>query len=247
MRILGRSGISCAAAKSRGLLSAVLGSLFFHAGVGVWLCWPASTPIVMPQQHVVEVAILMETAPQGEGRSDPKDEEKEESTDKAAGNKTLAAPDSRQAAEIERSDKAKGRPSSEPDVAPPQEPSPQQHKSEPAQKGPLLPVSGPQAASATAPNAAIIPPVFNAAYLENMPPGYPPAARRRNIEGKVLLYVEVSEDGVAQSVSVAHTSGSALLDEAARRAVLTWRFVPARQGDRNVAAGVTVPIVFTLR
>jgi protein TonB len=96
------------------------------------------------------------------------------------------------------------------------------------------------------PGPAWLPPRFDAAYLDNPPPAYPPAARRAREQGRVLLRVLVSADGRAITVEVAQGSGSALLDEAAVDAVRRWRFVPARRGDVAVQAHVQVPIVFSL-
>jgi protein TonB len=45
---------------------------------------------------------------------------------------------------------------------------------------------------------------------------------------------------------VHESSGHARLDEAAREAVGRWRFVPAKQGTRALAAWVLVPVRFAL-
>lgn len=108
------------------------------------------------------------------------------------------------------------------------------------------PPAAPAPAPAPAPVAAVTPPRFNAAYLNNPPPNYPPLARRMGDEGKVLLRVYVTPDGAAGEVRVLTTSGSPMFDEAAVAAVKQWRFVPAKQGDSPVAAWVQVPIVFKL-
>lgn len=89
-------------------------------------------------------------------------------------------------------------------------------------------------------------PVFDAAYLNNPAPQYPTSAKRRNIEGKVLLEVLVSVDGNAQKVVVSRSSGFAILDNAALEAVKNWRFVPAKKAGKAVAAQVTVPIEFKI-
>ncbi len=48
---------------------------------------------------------------------------------------------------------------------------------------------------------------------------YPPLARRRRIEGTALLAFEIGADGRARRVAVASSSGFAVLDRAALRAV----------------------------
>lgn len=89
-------------------------------------------------------------------------------------------------------------------------------------------------------------PIFNAAYLQNPQPPYPLSARRRGIEGKVLLRAEVGSDGVSNRVEVKKSSGWEMLDQAARQAVKNWRFVPARKGEQAVTAWVEIPIAFRL-
>ena len=87
---------------------------------------------------------------------------------------------------------------------------------------------------------------FDADYLHNPKPVYPPLSRRLGEEGKVLLKVRVTAQGTAEQVDIQTGSGYARLDAAARDAVLRWRFVPARRGDEPVAASVIVPITFAL-
>ncbi|WP_230976251.1 energy transducer TonB [Pseudothauera nasutitermitis] len=87
---------------------------------------------------------------------------------------------------------------------------------------------------------------FDADYLNNPPPVYPPLSRRMREEGRVMLRVHVSADGSPTAVELNTSSGSGRLDNAARDAVQRWRFAPARRGDRAVDAWVLVPIVFKL-
>ncbi len=97
-----------------------------------------------------------------------------------------------------------------------------------------------------APPAPIIPPRFDADYLQNPAPPYPPLARRMGERGKVVLRVLVSAEGTAERVELKSSSGSMRLDQSALTTVKGWRFVPARQGDQKLAAWVLVPIVFTI-
>lgn len=89
-------------------------------------------------------------------------------------------------------------------------------------------------------------PSFGAAYLKNPAPKYPSSARRNKEQGKVLLRVFVSGDGLAKQVQLYAGSGSSSLDDAAITAVKKWRFVPAKQGSETVEAWVQVPVVFKL-
>lgn len=88
---------------------------------------------------------------------------------------------------------------------------------------------------------------FDADYLLNPAPAYPPMSRRLGEEGKVLLRVFVESTGRPSQIEIKTGSGSARLDQAAQDAVWRWKFVPARRGDETVGAWVMVPIVFNLR
>lgn len=98
-----------------------------------------------------------------------------------------------------------------------------------------------------APPAPIAPPRFDADYLDNPAPSYPGLSRSLGEQGRVLLRVYVSPDGNALQVEIRESSGYEKLDKAARNTVKRWRFVPAKQGERGVAAWVLVPISFSLR
>jgi protein TonB len=89
-------------------------------------------------------------------------------------------------------------------------------------------------------------PNFNAAYLNNPAPDYPPISRRLGEQGLVLLQVQVTADGAAGSVELQTGSGSTRLDQAALEAVKKWRFIPAKRGEQLVSASVVVPIRFSL-
>ena len=101
-------------------------------------------------------------------------------------------------------------------------------------------------AFATAEGAGLVAARFDAAYLNNPPPVYPPVARRRGEAGTVRLRVAVSAEGLPDAVSLQLGSGSHWLDRAAQEAVRRWRFVPARRDGTAVASTIIVPIVFRL-
>ena len=104
--------------------------------------------------------------------------------------------------------------------------------------------------AAPAPPAAPLPVVgarFDADYLRNPRPVYPSASRRLGEEGRVVLRVTVSAEGLPESVEIKQTSGFRRLDEAARAAVERWRFVPARRGATAIESSVLVPLQFNLQ
>jgi protein TonB len=100
-----------------------------------------------------------------------------------------------------------------------------------------------EASSAAPP---VIGPSFDAAYLSNPVPPYPAAARRLKLQGTATVRVLVSPDGHPRSVKLEKSSGARILDEAALQAVQHWSFVPARRGDKTIAAEVDVPVRFRL-
>lgn len=87
---------------------------------------------------------------------------------------------------------------------------------------------------------------FDADYLRNPAPAYPPLARRMGEEGKVILRVSVNPQGTADSVEIRTSSGSPRLDEAAQKTVRNWKFIPAKRGDAAIQSWVLVPIIFKL-
>ena len=108
-------------------------------------------------------------------------------------------------------------------------------------------VAAPAPQPITAAPVPVIPPNFNADYLDNPPPVYPALSRRLSEQGKVMLRVLVNARGGADKIELKSSSGSSRLDDAALETVKHWRFVPARQGDQPVPAWVLIPITFTLK
>lgn len=108
------------------------------------------------------------------------------------------------------------------------------------------PPANPIANTAPAVTNAVSAARFDAAYLHNPRPNYPPLSRRLGEEGRVLLRVRVMPDGNPAAVDLEKSSNFERLDEAARQVVTRWRFVPAKRGDEAIEASVIVPIVFRL-
>ena len=109
------------------------------------------------------------------------------------------------------------------------------------------------AAPVEAKPAPVVPPAepvsqarFDADYLKNPAPAYPPLSRRMGEEGKVVLRVSVNAQGSADSVEIRTSSGSQRLDESAQKTVRNWKFIPAKRGDLAVQSWVLVPIIFKL-
>lgn len=112
---------------------------------------------------------------------------------------------------------------------------------------PATPVTGTAIESAPRVEAPVeVPPRHDVAYLQNPAPAYPVLSRRRREEGTVYLQVWVGKSGNPDKIAIARSSGFSRLDEAARQTVMRWRFVPARRGNTEIDAQVTVPVVFRL-
>lgn len=116
-----------------------------------------------------------------------------------------------------------------------------------AAPAPAAPIAPPTVVPPSVIPPPVVPPRFDADYLDNPAPAYPALSRRMGEHGRVLLRVYVGPDGQAAQVEVRESSGFERLDKAARETVQRWRFVPARQGDKGVAAWVQVPISFSIR
>lgn len=80
----------------------------------------------------------------------------------------------------------------------------------------------------------------------NVPPNYPPVAIRNGYEGTVLLRLHVAATGQVERVEIIQSSGHGVLDQAAKRAVLTWRGQPATYLGRATTSVETLPVRFRL-
>lgn len=136
-----------------------------------------------------------------------------------------------------------------------QQPTPQKHV--PVIEATQSTLPAPAAPVATPPEVKPAPPAppapepvvqarFDADYLKNPAPPYPPLSRRMGEEGKVILRVSVTAQGTADNVEIKTSSGSQRLDESAQKTVRTWKFIPAKRGDTAVQSWVLVPIIFKL-
>lgn len=107
-------------------------------------------------------------------------------------------------------------------------------------------VAPPAPAAVPAPPAPVTPPDFSASQLGNPGPAYPFLSRRAKEQGVVTLRVLVTEAGRAGEIRVETSSGFERLDKAALATVKRWKFLPARQAGKAVAAWVLVPVTFAL-
>jgi TonB family protein len=75
---------------------------------------------------------------------------------------------------------------------------------------------------------------------------YPPAARRKGIEGRLELRFTVGADGTVRGIQVAK-SLHPLCDSAAVRALRSVRFAPGTHNGEPIPVRMSLPVRFTLR
>jgi len=79
-------------------------------------------------------------------------------------------------------------------------------------------------------------------------PPYPAPAVRGGIQGTVTLRLEIDADGNVGAATVAKSSGSAVLDDAAVAWVKAhWRYRPATDGGTAVASTTMAAVAFNLK
>lgn len=97
--------------------------------------------------------------------------------------------------------------------------------------------------------ASGVAPVFSNAYplyRENPSPGYPEMARQQGYEGVVLVQAEILADGRVGKVVISKSSGYAILDQTAIKAVMAWKFEPAKKSGIPYKTWAELPIKFVL-
>lgn len=208
-------------------MRAMAGSIALHALIGAWFLSSVVPVEIMPQQMIKVTMIAAPAAEIVEQKSEILPQEK---------------PQPQKVVEHVKPPV----PRKEPARAMVQQETMQAAPSSPQALASLSPSAGNSAAAQASEQLVTTAPLFDAAYLNNPAPEYPAQAKRRGMQGSVMLGVVVRHDGTAKSVTVAESSGFAMLDESAKDAVSRWKFVPARKGNETVEARVMVPIDFRL-
>ena len=78
------------------------------------------------------------------------------------------------------------------------------------------------------------------------PIAYPGWARHKGLEGLLVAVFEILEDGSVGQWQIVKSTGDELLDKAAVKAFLTWKFQPAMKNGRPVKSYIQIPINFEL-
>jgi protein TonB len=77
-------------------------------------------------------------------------------------------------------------------------------------------------------------------------PTYPFRAKRRGVEGKVVVRFLVDKQGLVSEFSVVQAEPEGVFEESALKAVTKWRFEPGMKDKKPVSTWVQVPIRFEL-
>jgi periplasmic protein TonB len=109
---------------------------------------------------------------------------------------------------------------------------------------PAAPVQ--QATPAQEAPAPVTPPRTDASHLNNPAPQYPALSRRLGEQGRVMLDVYILPDGSVGEIKLNRTSGFPRLDNAALQAVKSWKYVPAKRGDKPIPYWYVQPVSFVL-
>ncbi len=81
---------------------------------------------------------------------------------------------------------------------------------------------------------------------EQVPFAYPEDAWNRGVGGETMLRIHISETGTVDSVSVASSSGDAVLDSAAVAGAWRLRYRPARRGESPVSVWALLPVRYPM-
>ncbi|MCP5113414.1 MAG: energy transducer TonB [bacterium] len=130
----------------------------------------------------------------------------------------------------------------EPPVPPKIEAKPPEPKKVEAKKPtPPKPKAAPRAAPLSSSNV-----VAERPKVRYRPPlRFPEKAKRRGIEGQLMLEVRVDNRGNVAGISIKKSSGHRILDSEAVSAVKSWKFEPAKNAaGRAVATTIAVPVKF---
>lgn len=85
-----------------------------------------------------------------------------------------------------------------------------------------------------------------ATVLQRVIPEYPLLAKQNSWEGRVIIRVYISAEGICDSATIAQSSGHDILDNAALQSVYHWRFKPAQKERSNITDTLLVPFIFDL-
>jgi protein TonB len=126
----------------------------------------------------------------------------------------------------------------------PQPPSPRPDRPTETPAAPALAAApapaAPTPAQPAAPSVQLTPPTV----VRRAPAQYPPQAKRQGVEGFVELDLLVDAQGNPEDLRVVRSEPSGVFDKSAVRAVMRWKFEPARRNGTAEAARTRTVIQF---
>ena len=88
--------------------------------------------------------------------------------------------------------------------------------------------------------------LYKIGSINNPHPPYPIIARKKGIEGSLILSVSVNKDGSVGNVIIKKSSGHKILDKVSKETIEKWLFVPAKRMGQTIKDDIQVPIKFVL-
>ena len=82
--------------------------------------------------------------------------------------------------------------------------------------------------------------------LQNPHPPYPLIARKKGLQGKLILNVYVKSDGKVRNIEIEESSGHKVLDEVSKNTIYKWSFRPAKLDNKYVEDNLKIPVRFVL-
>jgi len=230
------------------LLLAGIITLSLHA---IILCWPiASDKTILPAPLAVQRIVVSLGAKPAVKQAAPNAEpEKEIVKKKEVVSQPLPSPKPEPKPKPKPKPKQPElRPVTSPVIQPAPKPQPiQKQKIVPEDQPPLQTGIGEEQKNSKTDTAAHIVQQATPLYQVNPPPKYPRLARRRGLEGVVLVETLINDHGRVKELRIALSSGHSVLDKAAMKAVRNWRFNAGTIGGRPQEMWVQVPIRFQLQ
>ncbi|MGA9389298.1 MAG: TonB family protein [Candidatus Sulfotelmatobacter sp.] len=86
--------------------------------------------------------------------------------------------------------------------------------------------------------------IVNGTLISSVDPSYPAEALQRQIEGQVVLQVQIGKDGSVHAAKVIR--GDPMLSQAALEAVEQWRFTPYKLNDKPLDIRAEITFQFSL-
>jgi protein TonB len=238
--------------RDRRFLIMMSASIALHllVGVAVLLLMRVSPAMKDGPEKPTEVELVMEehkgdARPSGGPQSEATKEASKESPPSASDQRrekaekqtqTDPAVDARAEQPVETKQEAEKSVDTAAPSSPPAQPAPQ--------PAPVISLSGTDSPSNALAFGDHIIPASPDAVFHNRPPVYPDEAALAGEHGVVILAIHIAPSGQVAGADVLRSSGYVRLDQAAREAVLRWRFLPAVKGGQPVGSDMRMQFDF---